>query len=542
MVDNADKSWSEARVQGKETRASQPNKSMPSEDVRHHKRIWLGVVLIFTCVALYPIWSVRFLPMQDYPEHLLQIDMLSHRSDPAFDYAKHFDFHLRLAPYVTFYAITLFLSAVLPIEIAGKVSVSLYILAVTLLVMRLARRSGASSAPWGLLLFFPFAFNQQYFQGNINYFYSLPLLVFALLDHEDISRKPLSFWQLCRHLLWQLLLFFTHPLTFVIYILLAGVGAVLSRRKRTECIRGLVPAFMAAVVFLLWFAIENAGGSAGRIWWKPFGSTLAWYGYMFTGMRWFDGVDKVSVVLWIGIGASVIYAFLAGRQATARLPVRYFVFFILTTIGVFTFPFGKGAYSFISVRIAAVSYFFLALLVGRLRFKGALTSLFIALVTAALIHSVVKQRRISAEIQEIEPIVARIPSNSRILPLVFDNNTPELESSFDIHLHDHDYYHLLAGGGLSPYMIENPLFPVHYKTEMNLLAPGEYSPHLFEWESHGSHYEYFVIRAAPSSHISYWPEEIKLIGCSGKWLLFKRVMDGQTVDKKRELDKREGDA
>lgn len=505
------------------------------------KRVWLVAVVIFTLVALYPIWSVRFLPLQDYPEHLLQTHMLSHQNDPAFDYREHFDFNLRLAPYVTFYAITLLLSAAMPIEVAGKVAVSLYILAVALLVIRLERRLKANFAPWGLLLFFPFAFNQQYFQGNINYFYSLPLLVFALLDHEDISKRPVSIWLSCRHLLWQLSLFLTHPFTVVIYILLAGVGAVLSWRKRIEFVRGLIPPIIAGVIFLLWFTVENAGGSAGRIWWKPFGSTLAWYGYIFTGMRWFDGVDKFSVLLWIGIGALGVHSLFAGRKELGRFPVRYVVFFILTTIAVFVLPFGKGPYSFISVRVAVVSYFFLAMLVGHMRFKGAWRSVFIVLVAAALIHSVIKQGRISAEIQEIAPIVAKIPPNSRILPLVFDNNTPELENSFDMHLHDHDYYHLLVGGGLSPYIIKNPLFPVNYKTGMNLPAPGEYSPHLFEWESHASDYQYFLIRTAPDASISYWPKKIKLIGCSGKWLLFKRVIAGQAVRKAGGKDKTEED-
>jgi hypothetical protein len=320
-------------------------------------------------------------------------------------------------------------------------------------------------------------------------------------------------------------LFFTHPFTFVLYVLLAVVGAVLSRQERREFVRGLVPPVVAGLLFLLWFVAENAGGSAGRIWWKPFGSTLAWYGYIFTGMRWFDGVDKLSVVVWIGIGVSGVYTLIAGRSETGRFPIRYVVFFILTTIAVFVFPFGKGAYSFISVRVAAVSYFFLAMVAGQLRFKGAWRSVFVVLVAASLIHSVVKQGRISVEIQEIAPIIAEIPQNSRILPLVFDNDTPELESSFDMHLHDHDYYHVLVGGGLSPYIIKNPLFPVHYKTGIDLPAPGEYSPHLFEWDSHAHEYTYFLIRSGPDANVSYWPKKIKLMGGSGKWLLFRRTIE-----------------
>jgi hypothetical protein len=493
------------------------------------KRIWLVVVVIFTFVALYPIWSVRFLPLQDYPEHLLQAHMFSHRNDPALDYNENFDFNLRLAPYVTFYAVLIPLSAILPIEVAGKVAVSLYIFVIALLVIRLKQRFKTDFAPWGLLLFFPFAFNQQYFQGNTNYLYSLPLLVFALLDHEDISRTPLSTWPCCRHFLWQLALFFTHPLTFLIYVSLAGFRAVLSWRNRVELVRSIIPPMIAAVLFLLWFMVENAGGSAGRIWWKPFSSTLAWYGYIFTGMRWFDGVDKLSIVLWMGIGALGVHAFFADRQEVGKFSIRCLAFFILTTIAVFVLPFGKGSYSFISVRVASVSYFLLAILVGRLKFKGAWRGVFILFVAAVLIQSVIKQGRVSAEIQEIAPIVERIPPNSRILPLVFDNNSPELENSFDMHLHDHDYYHILVGGGLSPYIIKNPLFPVYYKAELNLPAPGEYTPGLFKWEEHSAKYEYFMVRAALDTIINYPAEKMKLVHHFGRWRLFKKATDDQRV-------------
>ncbi|MES0363027.1 MAG: hypothetical protein ABUK14_03660, partial [Desulfobacteria bacterium] len=504
-------------------------------------RIWLVVVVIFTFVALYPIWSVRFIPLQDYPEHLLQAHMFSHRNDPAFDYNENFDFNLRLAPYATFYAVLIPLSAILPIEVAGKVAVSLYIFAVALLVIRLKQRFKTDFAPWGLLLLFPFAFNQQYFQGNINYLYSLPLLAFALLDHEDISNTRLSIGPLCRHFLWQLALFFTHPLTFLIYVSLASSRAVLSWRNRDEFVRGVIPPIIAAALFLLWFTVENAGGSAGRMWWKPFSSTLAWYGYIFTGMRWFDGVDKLSIVLWMGIGALGVHAFLAGRQEVGKFSIRCQAFFILTIIAVFVLPFGKGPYSFISVRVASVSYFFLAILVGRLKFKGVWRSVFILFVAAVLIQSVIKQGRVSAEIQEIVPIVERIPPNSRILPLVFDNDSPELENSFDMHLHDHDYYHLLVGGGLSPYIIKNPLFPVYYKAEVNLSAPGEYTPGLFKWEEHSAEYEYFMIRAAPDAMIEYQAEKMKLMDRSGSWCLFKKAIDDQRVLKDGGKGKTEGE-
>ena len=44
------------------------------------------------------------------------------------------------------------------------------------------------STPWGLLLVYPFAFNQQYFLGFVSYLYSLPILILALKAHRDLMR------------------------------------------------------------------------------------------------------------------------------------------------------------------------------------------------------------------------------------------------------------------------------------------------------------------------------------------------------------------
>jgi hypothetical protein len=278
---------------------------------------------------------------------------------------------------------------------------------------------------------------------------------------------------------------------------------------------------VAVVLFLLWLSIEKAGTaasstSASGVTWEPFSFSLAFYGYIFTGMRWVDGVDKVSVVLWIAIGALGVYAFFAGGQEKGRFLHPSFVFFILTTMAVFVFPFRIGHYTFISLRIAAVSYLFLAMLAGHLKFKRAWKGVFTILVAAVLIQSVIKQERISGEIEEIAPLVARIPPNSVILPLVFDNNTPELERAFfDMHLHDHNYYHLLVGGGVSPYFPKQPLVPVHYKPGVTRPAPGEYTPHHFRWERHASDYRYFLVRGAPDLFVSYLADKTELIGLSG---------------------------
>ncbi len=69
---------------------------------------WYLVVALLTIISLWPIWSVRFPPMQDYPQHLSQVQILSEYSNPDYDYKDNFSADLKPVPYATFYAITFF--------------------------------------------------------------------------------------------------------------------------------------------------------------------------------------------------------------------------------------------------------------------------------------------------------------------------------------------------------------------------------------------------------------------------------------------------
>lgn len=482
------------------------------------------MVVIFTFCSLYPIWAVRFLPMQDYSEHLLQVHLLRERNNPAFDYKENFDYYSLLGPYKPFYAVTAFFSIFVPIEAAGKMSISLYILAIVLLIIKLARRSDTDFVPWGLLLFFPFAFNQQYFLGNTGYLYSLPLLVFGLFDAERASEVPLSIWSFCKSLLWQAALFLTHPFTFLIYISLMSVMVLLSLQKRTKFIRSFVILAPAVVIFILWSLAMGGNNSPGGKpeWVKPFYHNLIFYGYIFTGMQWFDGVDKFQTVLWAITACIVMYTLYTDREHIKTLSRNFFIFFAATIIALCVLPFRWDPYTFINLRIVAVSYFFLAVLVGELRFKGLIKTVFVVLVASVLLHLVAKQTRISRETDEIVPVIEKMPSNCRILPLIFDSSATEFDRYFfEIHRHDYDYYHILIGGGLNPYLPTNTMFPVRYKAGLNLPAPYLYSPDLFRWERYAPAYNYIIVRSPPPGFVSYMMSKTTLISESGKWFLFK---------------------
>ena len=423
------------------------------------------------------------------------------------------------------------LHKLLPIEVAGKLALSLYIALVAALVTKLSRHKDQEEPPWGLLSLFPFAFNQQYFLGIINFCYSLPLLVFALLDQEQLigetSRGRLRSIGLL--LFWQIALLISHLLTFLMYIGFASLRAARAWRTREPLLRAASAPVVGTALFLGCIILEKMTNPTSdlvnvctALVWKPLGETPSYYCFMFTGMRWRNGVDAGTVVAWLVILVVVVASRLtSGKPRPSFLRILP-VYCLTPVVAMLLLPFEMNAHYFVNLRLPSISYFFLALLIGRIRFRGPMATWMVVGVAALVLQSVVKQERISRQLEEILPIIQRIPPNSRIMPLVFDPLSPELEPVwFKPHLHLHHYYQLLRGG-ISPYFWSALMPPVHLKPDPDLPGPGDHNPDGFNWDRHSDHYQYFLVRGAPFLFLIYMRDWTEPVAQSGEWLLLQR--------------------
>ncbi len=178
----------------------------------------------------------RFLPLQDYPEHLFYADVLARLSDPATAYSRYYEADLRVGPYSAFYWLVLALAKVMSVEAAGKAVMSLYFVGAGLSVAGLdrlmSRRPGRPSPPWASLLVFPLLFNQEWYLGFTNYLLSLPPLLWILAEAGEVARRdrPPAGSPL-RQTLAYLLLSLTHPFTLLVA---AGAGLILPLRDPND--------------------------------------------------------------------------------------------------------------------------------------------------------------------------------------------------------------------------------------------------------------------------------------------------------------------
>src|ERR1035438_6402670 len=88
----------------------------------------LIAVLILAALLLIPIWSTAFPPLLDYPNHLARSFVLAHLHDPAFTFSRFYRADWGLYPYLGMDALLAVLGRLFPIEMAGRIFLSLCVL------------------------------------------------------------------------------------------------------------------------------------------------------------------------------------------------------------------------------------------------------------------------------------------------------------------------------------------------------------------------------------------------------------------------------
>lgn len=196
-------------------------------------RSWwlLGGALLLA--LLVPIWIAAYPPLYDYPNHLLEAQIVARYHDPQLGYAASYtitpDWYLRSNALSTLLLIGL--ASALPITLAGQIVLSLYLLLFVGGLAWLLRRSGAS---WPLLLLAPpLAYNSGFTTGWINFSYGMALSLIALavyLGWQQRARRR----DLLLLALLLLLIYIAHIVAWVLLLIVLSTlaaGQPWSRRR-----------------------------------------------------------------------------------------------------------------------------------------------------------------------------------------------------------------------------------------------------------------------------------------------------------------------
>src|SRR6202166_1968254 len=136
-------------------------------------------VFILAAMLLTPIWIVAFPPLLDYPNHLARAFVLAHLNDSHFSFQQFYRADWGAYPYLGMDASLAVLGRVLPIETAGRVYLSLCLLALPAAAwffLRQAQPAAEAAFLWALLI----AYNVFFLEGFLNFDLSLAVGFFSL--------------------------------------------------------------------------------------------------------------------------------------------------------------------------------------------------------------------------------------------------------------------------------------------------------------------------------------------------------------------------
>ena len=479
---------------------------------------FIAAVLLMTALSFVAVWWPRFPAMQDYPQHLFMAQVLSTYNDANYNWGEFYTINPTIGPYSLFFLIVQVASAIAPVEIAGKMFISVALCLVSAMVYFWSQYS-KHEPRWSLLLVFPLFFSQVYYLGFTNYVIAIPILFLALLVHDIyIKQKPnLAISGLYAVML--ILLFLSHPYAILVYIALSLSITFFSLLKRevVSPLGSFAPIIITTVLMAIWYVDTfglNVGSATNKVvvsWW-PVVDVFNYFLLPFYGFHTKEAFTNIALVLWCGTGVVIAIAAILQKDEP-RLNKSYLAALIIALCGYGALPFWLGDYSYFNLRLSIVCYFLITITLSDIRFPPKASYVLIAFVTALMLNTIQTQRQLSEEISELTPLLARMDANELVYPVYLDSSSNIISPDYfyQFHAHNHFYYHILVGGGATPALFPSRMNPVNFRADTTLPPMAE----------NPNYYRYILVRGAQGSTGKFGRTHFP-VSSSGTWQLYER--------------------
>ena len=442
------------------------------------------MILILAAMVLAPIWIAGFPPLLDYPNHLARAFVLAHLHDPVFSFGRFYRSDWGFYPYLGMDAALAVLGRLLPIETAGRVYLSLCVLAVPAAAwffLREAQPGEDAKALWALVA----AFNVFFLEGFLNFDLSIAVGFLALgLWLLWLKSPSPARWTVA--LVAFTALYFTHLLGFGIMGLILAVYLLAARRPLQDWLWSGALALPGAVFYL---HSSRVGLSAGKIVFHGLGDKLDSLGTILHGYS--PSLD------WISLAALAVW-FLAAwwRNPEFHWDSKWIgvVAFLFAMFWAIPWAWGEG--SDLDIRVLPFLYVTLLATVRigarRAAWLAAIPLvLFAARTVSVTRHFVAVQPELAGLARSFDAV----PRNSLVLPVVEGDQDP-IERPFT-----HFWaYGVIRRGWFSPYLMDAP-----GETPMRIVHQS-YTPDGFwdlvyeeapDWSQVRSDYEYVWAYGVP---------------------------------------------
>ncbi len=484
--------------------------------------------------SLAPIWAPRLLPLLDLPNHLAAVAIWHRFGDPAWGYSHFYRLNRLPLPYWGYLLPMSLLAHVAPIEIANKLVLSLYALALPVGAALLARQMGRSH--WLALFAFPLVFNASFQFGFVTFCIGLAVLPFALWALDRFLQAP-SRGRAVALGLMTLALYFSHVLPWLFFGVAAAVllGCHGFRPRRIALAAGLMlpsvavaawgfsaaargatavqsgPLHFSAKFIPLLDAIRQVPTSLVAGW--PSSGGASWV-VLLLGLCWLALVltaeDDEREPAPAGFAYRLELIAALGALAALLLPVHLYRPVDLWNIG---------------QRFVAVAALFFALLP-----RGALTErrrlILLPVIAIALLYPLSLThhwRAFNERAQAVRRLCEKIPRGKSTLTLIYGDGTdPDVDTQAVPYLMFHAYPQLWSGG-FDAWGLQTG-FPMVRIPDRALPAPIWKHPEKFDFDTQGCAWDYLLTKGEISDGAILGRGEsdrVTLVGHDGDFRLYR---------------------
>ena len=426
--------------------ADTPMSSGASSDLNRgsygRKRGWRRAALVLIGVALLaPLWLVRYPPLLDYPNHLASSFVLAHLADPAKQFNQFYTAEWGPYPYLAKDVFLLALMRVVPAETAGRLFLSLCVLALPLagwFFLRNANAGEEAQSLWVLAV----AYNLFFLYGFLNFALSLAVCLVTLgLWLRYLERPTATRWAIAAAAV--LGLYFTHLVGFGIAGLVATFYCLAARRKLRTMLRTWAM-FAPGVLLYLWLRWRIPGPTGGVIF-----------------RTWDDKLDSVFTVVhgysgrldWLTLAALAAYFLLAWwRNSEFRWNGRWGAVAVGFFAVYWVLPWGYGEGSDLDIRVLPM-VFVLLLATVKIAARGWRLAPLVLLVFALRTVNVGQNfRAVQPELEGLARSFAATEPNARVFPIVESPDDDPIRHEFA-----HFWaYGVIERGWRAPYLFDAP--------------------------------------------------------------------------------------
>ena len=144
------------------------------------------IIFFFFMTVLYliPIWSFKYMPFEDGPNHLLGVNIINNFGNQTFNYDDNFRISFSIfKPYALYFFIMIFLTKFFSLLIAEKIFLSTYIVIFVTSFFLVAKEELKDNLFISSIVFI-FIYNLIMFMGFYPYLISIPIFFFTLAYYQ----------------------------------------------------------------------------------------------------------------------------------------------------------------------------------------------------------------------------------------------------------------------------------------------------------------------------------------------------------------------